>query len=293
VRRNAHTETTSWGSHMSNRLKPSRPKARSFRLAACLLALPLTGISAAKADDMPMPTKAPPAPVYNWTGCYAGANVGGGSSGTNFRSTVDPGAYLGAADAATVSADGSGSRNDDRIPAGGQLGCNWQTGTLVLGIEGDFDYFHSNPNINNNTAATGISLANGSPVTIIQSLVTNYLATVRPRVGIAADRNFAYITGGVAFTSISYTETYSDANPAPGPGAGAASASHSLVGWTAGAGWEYAFADHWTVRAEYLIAGFPTTNALGTIVALGGTNTLHGSADLTIQLVRAGVNFKF
>jgi outer membrane immunogenic protein len=275
---------------MFNRLKSSRLRTHGLWLAACFLALPL---STAQADDIPMPMKAPPTSVYNWTGCYSGANLGAGTSASNFGSTVDPGTYLGLADTATVSADGSGSRNAIGVPAGGQLGCNWQTGTFVLGIEGDFDYFHSNPNINNNTAATGISLANGSPVTIIQSLVTNYLATVRPRVGIAADRNFAYITGGVAFTSISYTETYSDANPAPGPGAGAASASHSLVGWTAGAGWEYAFADHWTVRAEYLIAGFPTTNALGTIVAPGGTNTLHGSADLTIQLVRAGVNFKF
>ena len=34
-------------------------------------------------------------------------------------------------------------------------------------------------------------------------------------------------------------------------------------GWTAGAGWEYAFAERWTVRAEYLFASFPTTNALG------------------------------
>jgi outer membrane immunogenic protein len=278
---------------MFNRLKSSRPRGHSLWRAACFLALPFVGISTAEADDMPMPAKAPPAPIYDWTGCYAGANAGGGTSASNFGSAVDPGTYLGPADAATVSADGSGSRNDIGALAGGQLGCNWQTGTLVLGVEGDFDYFHSNPNINNNTAATGISLANGSPVTITQSLTTNYLATVRPRIGIGADRNLAYITGGVAFTSVSYTESYSDGNAAPGPGAGTATASRSLFGWTAGAGWEHAFADRWTFRVEYLIAGFPTTNAVGTIVAPGGTNTLHGSADLLVQLLRAGVNFKF
>jgi outer membrane immunogenic protein len=284
-------------------ITPTASPARNNRLRlthelhlACIaggVLAAIVAISPAPAADMSMPTKAPPAPAYNWTGCYVGANLGGGASGTNFRSTVDPGTYLGPADAATVSADGSGSRNDVDALGGGQLGCNWQTGTFVLGIEGDYDYFRSNPNINNNTGATGVSLANGSPFGITQSLTTNFLATVRPRVGIAADRNFAYITGGVAFTTINYTETYSDTNPAPGPGAGTASASKDLIGWTAGAGWEYAFADHWTVRAEYLIAGFSTTNALGTIVAPGGTNTLHGSADLLIQLVRTGVNFKF
>jgi len=280
---------------MSHRFITRRPPTRGFLLVAYLFAaaLPLTAASIAAAADMAMAAKAPAVPVYSWTGCYVGGNLGGGTSASNFGSTVDPGTYLGPADAATVSADGSGSANAIGFVGGGQAGCNWQSGTLVLGLEGDFDSFHSHPNINNNTATTGVSLANGSPFTNTQSLTTNFLATVRPRVGIAADRNLAYVTGGVAFTSISYAESYADANPAPGPGAGAVSASRSLVGWTAGAGWEYALAEHWTVRAEYLIAGFPTTNATGTIVAPGGTNALHGSADLFIQVLRAGVNFKF
>jgi len=239
----------------------------------------------ALAADMPM--KAPEAPTYQWGGCYLGVNVGGGASGTNFASAVDPGTYLAAGDAATVSGSGGGGANADGILAGAQAGCNFQSGTLVYGLEGDFDYFHTDPQFNNNTN----TLANGNAFAISQSLTTNFLATVRPRIGIAADRNLAYITGGAAFTSVSYTTSYVDANTPPGTGT--ASASRALVGWTAGAGWEYAWTDHWTVRAEYLLASFPTTNALGTIAGAGGTNTLHGSTDLVIQLVRAGVNFKF
>ena len=234
-----------------------------------------------------MPLKAPEAPAYQWGGCYLGVNLGGGSSGTNFGSTVDPGTYLAAGDAATVGGSGRGGANADGILAGGQVGCNLQSGMLVYGLEGDFDYFHSNPQWNNNTN----TLANGNAFAISQSLTTSYLATVRPRIGIAADRNLAYITGGAAFARISYTEGYVDAN-AP-PGTGIASASRTLVGWTAGAGWEYAWADNWTVRAEYLYASFPTTSALGAITGAGGANTLHGSTDLVIQLIRAGVNFKF
>ncbi len=239
----------------------------------------------ALAADMPM--KAPAAPAYQWGGCYLGVNVGGGASGTNFGSAVDPGTYLAAGDAATVASSGSGGANADGFLGGGQAGCNYQTGTLVFGLEGDFDYFHSNPQFNNNTNM----LANGNKFSISQSLTTNYLATVRPRIGIAADRNLAYITGGAAFTSVGYTTNYVDANTPPGTGA--AIALRALIGWTAGAGWEYAWTDHWTVRAEYLLASFPTTNALGTIAGAGGTNTLHGSTDLVIQIVRAGVNFKF
>jgi outer membrane immunogenic protein len=118
---------------------------------------------------------------------------------------------------------------------------------------------------------------------------------VRPRLGVAADRNLAYITGGAAFTKASYTQTYADTlNAGLTPGNGTASGSKSLTGWVAGAGWEHAWTDHWTFRLEYLFAKFPTTSALGSIAdAARGTNTLHGSADLTIQTVRAGVNYKF
>jgi outer membrane immunogenic protein len=260
-------------------------------LAACLFAtsmiLACGSPTAGRAADLPVKTPQPAS--YQWTGCYVGLNAGAGNAGTNFSSTVGPGTHLLGGDPAVVAGSGGGGANEVDPLAGGQVGCNWQASTLVVGLEGDFDYFHSKPGFSNNTN----TLSDGvTPFTISQSLTTNYLATIRPRIGIGADRNLAYITGGVAFTRVSYTESYSDS--AVPPGAGTASASRNLVGWTAGAGWEYALADNWTVRAEYLIAGFPKTSALGAITdAAAGTNVLSGSSDVTIQLIRAGVNLKF
>jgi outer membrane immunogenic protein len=270
------------GSAMGAKCRSKR--AGSGAAASMMLAFVATGAAAA---DMPM--KAPQPTTYQWSGCYVGLNLGGGASGTNFNSAVDPGTHLLAPDPGVVAASGSGGHSGDGLLAGGQAGCNMQSGLLVVGLEGDFDYFHSNPFFSNNS----ISLSDGvTPFTIGQSLTTNYLATIRPRIGIAADRNLAYITAGVAFTRVSYLESYSD-GAAP-PGSGSAAASKSLVGWVAGAGWEHAFADHWTFRAEYLYASFPTVNALGAITdAGGGANTLHGSSDLVTQLFRAGVNYKF
>ncbi len=266
----------------------NRPAARLVT-AAALVAL---GCSFAAAADMPMnnmPIKAAPAPVYQWTGCYVGLNGGGGTGASNFHTGVDPGSYLGAADAAEVSNDGTGSANASNFLGGGQAGCNWQTGTVVVGLEGDFDYFRNKTQFFNDTNALPVL---GVPFVIGQSLTTDYLATVRPRIGIAADRNFAYITGGVAFTTASYTESYVDGS-AP-PGTGIATGSKLLIGWTAGAGWEYALSEHWLIRFEYLLAAFPTTSALGAITEPGvGTNALHGSGDLVIQVARAAVNFKF
>lgn len=261
-----------------------------LKIASCVAAAAMMAIfvaSGASAADMPMKAQQPPA--YQWSGCYVGVNFGGGASGSNFNSAVDPGTHLLGADPAVVAASGTGGHGGDGALAGGQAGCNMQSGTVVFGLEGDFDYFHSNAWFSNNS----ITLSDGvTPFTITQSITTNYMATIRPRLGIAADRNLAYVTAGVAFTRVSYLESYSD-GAAP-PGIGTAAASKSLVGWVAGGGWEYAFADHWIFRAEYLYASFPTINALGAITdAGGGANTLHGSSDLVTQLIRAGVNFKF
>ena len=257
------------------------PRVRAATLT--LVTLMLVGGSriGAAAD---MAKKASATPTYQWTGCYVGLNGGGGAIGTNFQTTVNPGTYLGAADAAVVTNDGTGSHDNSNFIGGGQVGCNWQSGTVVAGLEGDFDYFPGNSSFANNT-----NTISSGPFVIGQQLTTNYLATARGRVGIAADRNFVYATGGVAFTRASYTESYADSNGATGT----ATASNSLTGWVVGAGWEYALTDHWLFRVEYLFAAFPSTSAVGAIALGDATNSLHGSGGLVMQVARAGVNFKF
>ncbi len=168
--------------------RDTKPRPVRQRHLHRIVGLALAGVFAtgsALAADLPM--KAPEAAVYQWGGCYLGVNVGGGASGTNFGSAVAPGTYLSAGNAATVGGSGGGGANADGILAGGQAGCNFQSGTLVYGFEGDFDYFHADPQFNNSTN----TLANGNAFAISQSLTTNFLATVRPRIGIAADRNLA------------------------------------------------------------------------------------------------------
>jgi outer membrane immunogenic protein len=269
-----------------------RPRSRRIHLGALLaiaaatpLALPLAPAIAAD-----MAVKAAATRTYNWGGCYVGLNGGGAESGSDFTTAVGTGTHLAPADAALVNEGGTSSANGPNFLGGGQAGCNWQSGTLVYGLEGDVDYFRSNPQLVNGTA----TLSDGATsFTVTQSLTTNFLATVRPRLGVAADRNLFYITGGAAFTKASYSQTYVDA--AAPVGTGIATGSKSLVGWTAGAGWEYAWTDNWTIRFEYLFTSFPgRTNGVGAITdPAGGTNPLQGSADLVIQTARAGVNFKF
>ncbi len=276
------------GSITNSNLRQTIAGTKSM-LVAAIAAIAFAGPAGmASAADLPMKAASQPS-VYQWAGCYVGANVGGGGSASNFTMGIDPGTHLGGPDIASVVGNGLNSHGEDGPLAGGQIGCNYQSGLLVAGIEGDFDYFHSNPWFTNNT----LTLSDGvTPATLTQSNNVNYFATIRPRIGIAADRNLAYLTAGVAFSHINYVESYSDgATPA---GVGTAAASKSVVGWVAGVGWEHAVTDHWIFRAEYLFADFSKVNAVGAITDTGGGfNTLHGSNDLIIQALRAGVNYKF
>ena len=75
-------------------------------------------VSAAVAADLPRgPTpyySAPLSNVYNWSGVYAGLNLGYG-----WGKVTNTGA------------------NPDGLLGGGQLGANWQNGQFVYGVEGD------------------------------------------------------------------------------------------------------------------------------------------------------------
>jgi outer membrane immunogenic protein len=257
-----------------------------FAIAALFTA---TAGSASAAD---LPLKAPMAPValpFSWTGCYVGVN--GGYSGTDdshFATRMDPGSHLGAPDNLAVGTAGTGSALDGGVLLGGQAGCNWQTGQFMVGLEGDFDYaFLGHTPL---LQATG-TLTTGDTFTIANSLKQKWLATLRPRAGYAVDRNLFYVTGGVAFTDVTLTQSYSDTlfNAV-----GGSSASTTLTGWTVGGGWEYAFERNVSFKIEYLYTKFPSVSTTGVVVSTtGGSNVLHGSADLASHIGRIGLNYRF
>jgi len=214
----------------------------------------------ALAADLPPPVapRAPAtyvpttAPVYNWSGIYIGAN-GGYTFGTSSWSNP----AIGIA---------TGNFNTNGYLAGGTIGANYQWGDAVLGVEGDWDW--SNLNGTSNIGGCGPGCETKA----------DWLSTVRGRAGWALDRVLLYGTGGAAFAPI-------QAGFSGGP-----FQSTTQVGWTAGAGLEFAFAPNWTAKAEYLYADLGsftcTTNCVG-----GGAAPL--TVKFTDNIVRAGINFKF
>jgi outer membrane immunogenic protein len=109
-----------------------------------------------------------------------------------------------------------------------------------------------------------------------------YIGTLRARSGYAIDRLLLYGTAGVAFTNASEVITAA--------GGTIFSATSNNLGWTAGAGVEFAFAQNWTMKAEYLYIA-TNVNLTGPLAILGGTVTETAKAN--DSLIRVGVNFKY
>ncbi len=200
--------------------------------------------------EAPVYVERPPAiGLWNWTGFYFGVNLGYGRSPDNPDITtcvvpvpacivagtpINPSLPL-----FTLSGTLSG------VIGGVQAGANWQTGNAVFGIEGDFQ--GANQSASSSTSVidvNGVIDPNMGIVTAATSDKIKAFGTLRGRLGIASGRWLYYLTGGGAFWSWSSTMTVTNLGPA--------SFSNFQTGTTLGGGVEFALADAWTVKAEYL-----------------------------------------
>jgi outer membrane immunogenic protein len=240
---------------------------RLFLGSVALVALGL-GTSAAFAADRGVPAYAPPpppAPVYTWNGCYVGASAGTSSGNSqHFDAAGVP---------ITNSFDLSG------FIGGGQLGCNWQWGAWVFGIEGDGSAV--------NKSGQGIELQPiPRPNTLwISETQERWFVTARGRLGLTnfwwfGDKTLLYVTGGGAWAKIDASE-WNTVNPI----LTGRQESTTRSGWTAGGGIEYALGYGWSVKSEFLYADFGTYN----------TSSLDRSRQVKVQdyIWRAGMNYKF
>jgi outer membrane immunogenic protein len=215
----------------------------------------------AQASDLPVRSnppsvyKAAPEQPFDWTGFYLGINSGYAWGRSRWS---DP----------AIGAD-SGHFNTSGGLFGGQLGYNWQTGHVVLGIETDADWM----SIKGSTAGLGgVCLADGGGLCQTQQ---SWVGTTRARLGYAFDRWLPYVTGGVAYGNIQAVQPTS-------------TTTNTNVGWTAGAGVEYGIARNWSAKLEYLHIDLGTATFMG---FASGTTTL--AVPVTNNLVRAGINYRW
>jgi len=225
----------------------------------------LISVSASAAD---LPARVQPAapvtsaPSFSWTGFYVGGELG--------WLRTDPDYTTGAVLLGTpflVSA----TTGKDGLSYGILAGYNYQAGNVVLGVEGDFEGWTVGKI--RYTSITGDFLTAHS----------KWGGSVRGRLGFAADRTLFYVAGGAAFVS---SET---SIPTTGISVGG---DDTRVGWTVGAGIDYAFTNNWFTGLEYRYSQFESKSLVYPIPVLN-LGTIGLKQDLSNNQVTARIGYKF
>jgi outer membrane immunogenic protein len=267
------------------------------KILLAIASLVLGAASAQAADLAAHYTKAPMvAAAYNWTGFYVGANIGGqwGSADPTTSTVFSPTGYFATSSVPAIAAVGAQNVNSSSVTGGFTAGYNWQVNQAVLGLEGDINYFGFKG------SATGSAVypcCAPTAFTVSSSVSADWLATIRGRIGFLATPTWLiYATGGAAIAEVkgnfNFTDTFASATES-------GTIRDTRVGWTAGAGTEYAFGGGWSFKAEYLYVDLgrasATSNNLAAFVPAISfpTNVYTHSVDIRSNIVRVGVNYKF
>ena len=237
----------------------------SISLVAVAVGVALS--SGAYAADLPPTYKLqplPPAhPAFSWAGAYIGVYGGVAAAHTTSSDLTSP------AFTATP------ALNATEATFGVLGGYNWAWDPLVLGLEGEVGYDHR--------SASGAYLAgDGLPRTISES--GGALDRMRARAGYALGNTLVFAAGGVSFTDLTITFN----NPATGY---TQQITNWQTGWNLGAGVEWAFDDHWTVRGEYIYDKLPSTTYPFKQIDPNGFDSR--SINLSENTVRMAVAYKF
>jgi outer membrane immunogenic protein len=271
-------------------------KSSLTNFAAILLVAVLFTVPALAAKKSPNPPPPPPPAdaVYSWSGFYVGGVIGGewgSSDSTTSVAANPPGGEFAPPILAAFTANGNQSIKPAGFTGGAEAGYNWQIYNYLVGVEGDIEALHLR-----GSATTGPvvqPLVAPATFTISSSASTNWLATLRGRLGVTAGNWLFFATGGAAFTTLRANFTFSETFYGAAPTFG--SLSSAKTGYAVGGGIEGAFWQHWSAKAEYLYVQFgtaTTSSSYGPPVLVFPLPFNH-SADLKANIVRAGLNYHF
>jgi outer membrane immunogenic protein len=249
----------------------------------------------ADAADMRLPYKGPPpAPVYNWTGCYVGA--GGGYGMFNEETALVTRTALPGIPAGTTFVDGLTQGGRGWL-ATAQVGCDYQLsnvwgGNWVFGAFADADWTnikgrHTGGNVN-------IGLQDGDERLRREWAVGGRLGwLVRPQL-------LAYVSGGYTQASFGTVNYVNAIFPVIGTPTGLQLPSRTHHGWFLGAGTEYALSwlpgVFWKNEYRFADYGTRTDAVICTAAALCGVVGPTAFAERNhpfVQTVRTELVWRF
>ena len=198
---------------------------RLFRATALVLAAPLT--VPARAADPAAPRPAAAAPAYaDWSGGYLGleGSAGGSYGAYNFGPTTIAGRPVPTFRSSDSTGRSDQGRNATTAVGGVFGGWNWQTGPWVYGVEASLD-----------TAR-------------LKRPVPSTYGSLRARIGYSFDRYLIYGAFGLTGADARFLADYPDL-----AAGGQTTARRELgyVGFTLGAGVQYAITDHLALGIDY------------------------------------------
>ena len=231
-------------------------------LFSCVFAISLP--SAVFAADPSIPESA-----YDWTGAYIGAQGGYVWSSADVSNMEFEGAPSGIP-SFDVDLDGA--------MGGLTAGLNYQTGRVVFGLESDISLAWISGSDDTYEGSPGFT----------SEADLNWLSTLRARACITSDRILVYATGGLAIGEVEGT-IHDDYGLA---GIITTHDTTTHLGWTMGAGAEYALSDQLTLKAEYLYYDLGKEQ-MSFNEGLGGWNPMTAEVEVTGSVARIGANFRF
>lgn len=236
------------------------------------------------AADLPVRTAAP-APIFtvapfSWNGFYVGVNAG-----LITASTTLTGYNPGGVDGYCWSDDCSYNTEKSRTGGifGAQIGYNFQTGNLVLGVEADIGW----------SSATKSHRAAFTDDYTYGKTGVGAIGTARLRLGYSFDRALVYLTGGLAYGKVEKVGDSYAFQDGGSDSRGTLTAGGWKAGWTVGAGVEYAINNNWSVKAEGLYYDLGAKSGVSTAPGDGYTWTSGVRSKTDGVIARLGLNYRF
>ncbi|MGA3008821.1 MAG: outer membrane beta-barrel protein [Terracidiphilus sp.] len=229
----------------------------------------------------------------NWTGFYAGLNTGGtfGSSNAQTSTIYEEGGYFASPDVQIVNSTGNMNLHPKGYAGGLQFGYNWQIAKWVLGAEADYGVLavsRTSLGVGQYTETDG-----DQPFTISQTVSTDWMSSVRARVGHTYHKHaLIFGSAGAAETVVRYSSTFTDTYESLFE---TATPKVLKTGWIAGGGTEYAMNKRWSARAEYLFADFGKVSNVDLTGASWDdvANPFTHAATLKSNIGRIAINYRF
>lgn len=235
------------------------------------------------------------AQAQNFQGAYIGGYAGGNqaSSDAHTFTVFSPTGYFASSSVPAIATVGNQNLTPSGFSGGGTAGMNLQHKSLVYG--GELDFGSMKMSASKAGTATYPCCA-PTAFTVTQTVSTDWLFTARGRLGFATGNLLIYGTGGFAAANFKYQAVFTDTFATAHENGGV---DQKRKGFTGGGGAEYRLSHHWSLKAEYLFADFfqgQTTSrnltAFTPPIAFP-TNQFTHNADLTAQIYRGGLNYRF